>query len=258
MLVTGFPGGGVRHELLRRGHRPRRAVRGDRSRHRGRSTSSTSVLAEHRLRPAAVLLTHGHLDHTFSVAPVCGARGITAYVHPGDLEMLADPAKGLSADLDRAVRRPADLHRAGRRRRTRRWPGDRDRRLGDHRQPRARPYQRVGDVPRARRAVERWRAAVLHRRRAVRGLDRTHRPAGRRHGGDVGEPAGQGAPAARRDGRAARPRPDDDHRPRARHQPVPAGGGRAGGHRAKAGNVPTWQRRSRHCPASRSGCRRSA
>ncbi|MFV2012812.1 MULTISPECIES: MBL fold metallo-hydrolase [unclassified Micromonospora] len=57
------------------------------------------VLAEHRLHPAAVLLTHGHVDHTFSVAPVCGARGITAYVHPGDRELLADPAKGLSADL---------------------------------------------------------------------------------------------------------------------------------------------------------------
>jgi len=57
------------------------------------------VLAEHRLFPAAVLLTHGHLDHTFSVAPVCGARGITAYVHPADREMLADPAKGLSMDL---------------------------------------------------------------------------------------------------------------------------------------------------------------
>ena len=58
------------------------------------------VLAEHRLQPAAVLLTHGHLDHTFSVAPVCGARGITAYVHPGDREMLADPQKGLSMSLD--------------------------------------------------------------------------------------------------------------------------------------------------------------
>ncbi|BAL91492.1 putative hydrolase [Actinoplanes missouriensis 431] len=58
------------------------------------------TLAQHRLHPAAVLLTHGHLDHTFSVAPVCGARGITAYVHPADLEMLADPSKGLSADLN--------------------------------------------------------------------------------------------------------------------------------------------------------------
>jgi glyoxylase-like metal-dependent hydrolase (beta-lactamase superfamily II) len=58
-----------------------------------------AVLDEHRLQPAAVLLTHGHLDHTFSVTPVCGARGITAYIHPDDGEMLADPAKGLSADL---------------------------------------------------------------------------------------------------------------------------------------------------------------
>jgi hydroxyacylglutathione hydrolase len=58
------------------------------------------VLAEYRLTPAAVLLTHGHLDHTFSVTPVCGARGISAYVHPDDLEMLADPAKGLSMSLD--------------------------------------------------------------------------------------------------------------------------------------------------------------
>jgi hydroxyacylglutathione hydrolase len=57
-----------------------------------------AVLREHRLKPVAVLLTHGHLDHTFSVTPVCGARGITAYIHPDDREMLADPSKGLSTD----------------------------------------------------------------------------------------------------------------------------------------------------------------
>jgi hydroxyacylglutathione hydrolase len=62
-------------------------------------TELDAVLAADDLRPAAVLLTHGHLDHCFSVAPVCGARGITAYVHPGDREMLADPAKGLSMSL---------------------------------------------------------------------------------------------------------------------------------------------------------------
>jgi glyoxylase-like metal-dependent hydrolase (beta-lactamase superfamily II) len=58
-----------------------------------------AVLSEHRLQPAAVLLTHGHLDHTFSVTPVCGARGVTAYIHPADRALLADPTKGLSADL---------------------------------------------------------------------------------------------------------------------------------------------------------------
>ncbi len=62
-------------------------------------TRLDAVLAEHRLYPAAVLLTHGHLDHTFSVAPVCGARGVTAYIHPADRELLADPAKGLSMDV---------------------------------------------------------------------------------------------------------------------------------------------------------------
>ncbi|HEX6919618.1 MAG TPA: MBL fold metallo-hydrolase [Actinomycetes bacterium] len=57
-----------------------------------------SVLEEHRLRPVAVLLTHGHLDHTFSVTPVCGARGVPAYIHPGDDELLADPLKGISPE----------------------------------------------------------------------------------------------------------------------------------------------------------------
>ncbi|HEX3005371.1 MAG TPA: MBL fold metallo-hydrolase [Angustibacter sp.] len=49
------------------------------------------VLREHRLRPAAVLLTHGHLDHTYSVTPVCGGHGVAAYVHPDDRERLVDP-----------------------------------------------------------------------------------------------------------------------------------------------------------------------
>jgi glyoxylase-like metal-dependent hydrolase (beta-lactamase superfamily II) len=61
------------------------------------------LLAEHKLQPAAVLITHGHLDHTFSVAPVCGARGITAYIHPDDRELLADPALGLATPLSQIL-----------------------------------------------------------------------------------------------------------------------------------------------------------
>lgn len=52
------------------------------------------VVREHRLKPVAVILTHGHIDHVWSVAPVCGARDVPAFIHPGDRELLTDPARG--------------------------------------------------------------------------------------------------------------------------------------------------------------------
>lgn len=57
-----------------------------------------ALLAEHRLTPVAVLLTHGHFDHTFSVAPICDGHDIPAWIHPDDREMLADPMKGISRE----------------------------------------------------------------------------------------------------------------------------------------------------------------
>ena len=54
------------------------------------------LLARYRLKPIAVLLTHGHVDHVWSVAPVCGARNIPAYIHPDDRDLLSDPGRGLS------------------------------------------------------------------------------------------------------------------------------------------------------------------
>lgn len=57
----------------------------------------TEALRKHRLAPVAALLTHGHFDHVFSVAPICDGNDIPAWIHPEDREMLADPLRGLGA-----------------------------------------------------------------------------------------------------------------------------------------------------------------
>jgi glyoxylase-like metal-dependent hydrolase (beta-lactamase superfamily II) len=56
------------------------------------------VVREHRLRPAAVLVTHGHIDHMFCVAPVAGAYDSAAYIHPADRLLLTEPMAGIGPE----------------------------------------------------------------------------------------------------------------------------------------------------------------
>ena len=50
------------------------------------------IIRQHRLAPAAVLLTHGHIDHVWSVAPLSAEFEIPALIHVADRYRLADPA----------------------------------------------------------------------------------------------------------------------------------------------------------------------
>jgi hydroxyacylglutathione hydrolase len=56
------------------------------------------VVREHRLKPVAVLVTHGHVDHMWCVAPVAGSYDATAWIHPADRHLLADPMAGMSRE----------------------------------------------------------------------------------------------------------------------------------------------------------------
>ncbi len=56
------------------------------------------VVREHRLKPVSVLLTHGHVDHIWSVTPVAGTYDATAWIHPDDRHLLTDPLAGISAE----------------------------------------------------------------------------------------------------------------------------------------------------------------
>ncbi|MFM1918231.1 MAG: hypothetical protein RJB01_1746 [Actinomycetota bacterium] len=55
-------------------------------------TRVQDIIREHRLLPAAVLLTHGHIDHVWSVAPLTTEFEVPAVIHSADRYRLADPA----------------------------------------------------------------------------------------------------------------------------------------------------------------------
>ncbi|WP_375425116.1 MBL fold metallo-hydrolase [uncultured Friedmanniella sp.] len=65
------------------------------------------IVREHRLKPVAVVLTHGHLDHTFSVTPLCRSSDAACWVHGEDRTLLADPYLGMGPDASALVERLA-------------------------------------------------------------------------------------------------------------------------------------------------------
>ena len=77
------------------------------------------VINKHRLKPVATVLTHGHIDHTYSVRAFDEQHTVTTYVHPKDRPFLTDPLAILSpgtasmpifADLDpRTVQEPGEV-----------------------------------------------------------------------------------------------------------------------------------------------------
>jgi glyoxylase-like metal-dependent hydrolase (beta-lactamase superfamily II) len=97
MLIAGFPAGpfGTNCWILAPGPRSEAVIvdPGMDSR-----AGIESVVAEHHLRPVAVMLSHGHLDHMWSVLPVCDGYDIPAWIHPDDRALLSDPWAAVSGE----------------------------------------------------------------------------------------------------------------------------------------------------------------
>lgn len=57
----------------------------------------------HHLHPVAVVLTHGHLDHLWTVQPLADAHNIPAWIHPADRHLMRDPLAGFGPELRAAL-----------------------------------------------------------------------------------------------------------------------------------------------------------
>jgi glyoxylase-like metal-dependent hydrolase (beta-lactamase superfamily II) len=53
--------------------------------------SISAVLERHNLKPIATLLTHGHIDHTFSANAFDKRYQVQTFIHPKDRPFLVDP-----------------------------------------------------------------------------------------------------------------------------------------------------------------------
>ncbi len=58
----------------------------------------TEVFRKFNLKPIATIITHGHLDHTFSVLPFSQEYGVSTYIHKVDRPALKNPFSVLAKD----------------------------------------------------------------------------------------------------------------------------------------------------------------
>ena len=97
MLIAGFPAGpwGTNCYVVATGPRAECVVVDP-----GKDAAAgvADVVREHGLKPVSVLVSHGHIDHMWCVAPVAGTYDATAYVHPRDRHLLTDPMAGMSPE----------------------------------------------------------------------------------------------------------------------------------------------------------------
>ena len=63
------------------------------------SQQLTEILDKHNLKPVAVIATHGHLDHTFSIQPIADGYGIPSYIHCEDRAALSNPENLVSSEF---------------------------------------------------------------------------------------------------------------------------------------------------------------
>lgn len=57
------------------------------------------IISEEGFKPVAALLTHGHLDHTFSIRPLADGYSIPTYIHAEDRPFIKKPAGILSPEF---------------------------------------------------------------------------------------------------------------------------------------------------------------
>ena len=67
------------------------------------SLALEEIVQRHNLKPVAVIATHGHLDHTFSIQPIADGYEIPTYIHSEDRAYLSAPEKLLGAEFAATV-----------------------------------------------------------------------------------------------------------------------------------------------------------